>query len=110
MNTASAVTNALTAGPIFGPILAATIGALGAAQIATIKSTPLPSFATGGIVSAPMIAQVGDAPSGPEVIAPLDKLQSMLGLGGNVELSTVIRGEDIILVTDRTKANRGYIE
>ena len=110
INTASAVTKALTAGPIFGPILAVTIGALGAAQIALIKNTPLPSFATGGIVSAPMIAQIGDAPSGPEVIAPLDKLQSMLGLGGNVELSTVIRGEDIILVTDRTKANRGYIE
>tara|TARA_Y100000593_G_C4321560_1_gene344100 strand:+ start:3675 stop:5930 length:2256 start_codon:yes stop_codon:yes gene_type:complete len=110
MNTASAVANALTAGPIFGPILAVTIGALGAAQIATIKSTPIPSFATGGIVGAPMIAMVGDAPTGPEVIAPLDKLQSMLGLGGNLELSTVIRGEDIILVTDRTKANRGYIE
>ena len=57
-----------------------------------------------------MIAQIGDAPSGPEVIAPLDKLQSMLGLGGNMDLRTVIRGEDLILVTDRAKANRGFIQ
>ncbi len=111
MNTALAVAGALTIlPPPVGIAFAVMVGALGAAEIATIKSTPLPSFATGGIVGAPMIAMVGDAPSGPEVIAPLDKLQSMLGLGGNVELSTVIRGEDIILVTDRTKANRGYIE
>jgi len=108
VNTAAAVAGALTMlPPPVGIAFAAIVGALGAMQIAAINSTPLPSFAQGGIVSAPMIAQIGDAPSGPEVVAPLSKLQSMIG--GAMELKTIIRGEDIILVTDRTKSNRGFI-
>ena len=110
VNTAQGVAKALTLLFPMSLMVAAAVGAMGAAQIATIASQPIPSFATGGIVSAPMIAQIGDAPSGPEVIAPLDKLQSMLGLGGNMDLRTVIRGEDLILVIDRAKANRGFIQ
>lgn len=108
VNTAAAVASALTIQPApVGIVMAGIVGALGAAQIAAINATPIPSFAEGGIIGAPMIAQVGDAPSGPEVVAPLSKLQSMMG--GAMELKTVIRGEDIILVTDRTKSNRGFI-
>lgn len=107
VNTAAAVASALTLPPPANIIMAGIVGALGAAQIAAISATPIPSFAQGGIIGAPMIAQIGDAPSGPEVVAPLSKLQSMLG--GGMELKTVIRGEDIILVTDRTKSNRGFI-
>lgn len=54
------------------------------------KITPIPhvSLAEGGIVKSPLLAVVGDAPRSPEVVAPLDKLASMLrditggGLGG----------------------------
>jgi phage-related protein len=38
----------------------------------------IPRFAQGGITSGPMLAMVGDNPGGKEVIAPLDRLQSML--------------------------------
>jgi phage-related protein len=38
----------------------------------------IPAFAQGGITSGPMLAMVGDNPGGREVIAPLDRLQSML--------------------------------
>jgi hypothetical protein len=47
INTAKAVTSALTAPPPFGQILAAIVGALGAAQIALIASNPIPKFRTG---------------------------------------------------------------
>lgn len=49
INTANAVTKALTAGPIAGPILAAIVGGLGAAQTAVIASTPT-GYAKGGKV------------------------------------------------------------
>jgi hypothetical protein len=38
----------------------------------------IPAFAQGGITAGPMLAMVGDNVGGREVIAPLDRLQSML--------------------------------
>ncbi len=48
INTAVAITSALQAGPIIGPILAGIIGALGAVQTAAILATPLPGAEEGG--------------------------------------------------------------
>jgi len=87
INTALAVTNAALTVPFIPAGLIAMIvaAAAGAAQIASIKAQ---SFALGGIVSGPTLGLVGEYPgarSNPEVIAPLDKLQSMLGnMGGKV--------------------------
>lgn len=50
VNTAVAVVSALDAGAIIGPILAGVVGALGAVQIATIASTPLPGAEEGGML------------------------------------------------------------
>ncbi|MFZ4569750.1 MAG: phage tail tape measure protein [Bacteroidales bacterium] len=47
INTAQAITSALSAGPIIGIILAALVGILGAVQIAYIASTPIPEAAKG---------------------------------------------------------------
>lgn len=47
INTAQAITQALTVPPPFGQILAGIIGALGAAQIAFISAKPIPKFRTG---------------------------------------------------------------
>lgn len=47
LNTAQAITKALTAGPILGPILAVSIGALGAAQLAAAVATEIPSYEVG---------------------------------------------------------------
>ena len=46
--------------------------------------------------------------SNPEVIAPLDKLKSMIGEsgGGNVQVFGTIKGSDILLSSDRAKNNR----
>ena len=46
--------------------------------------------------------------SNPEVIAPLDKLQSMIGGngGGAVQVFGTISGQDILLSSDRARNNR----
>lgn len=112
MGTAEAIVTALTAGPIAGPILAGLMAGLGAAQIATIASTPLP-MASGGIVFGPTNALVGEYPGAqndPEVVAPLSKLKGMLGnsMAQNVQLNVggVLKGEDIFLANDQTDNQR----
>jgi len=98
VNTASAVVKSL---PRIG--LAVAVGALGAAQIGTIASTPLPAFADGGIVSGPTVGLMGEyagANTNPEVIAPLNKLKDMIG-GQTVQVQGMISGEDIFLSNDR---------
>lgn len=110
MSTANAVVQALTAGPIAGPILAGIVGGLGAAQIATIASTPI-ALAKGGLAFGPTQAIVGDNPnasSDPEVIAPLSKLKSMLGNEMNVSLNVggIIKGNDIYLSNEDTANQR----
>ena len=98
VNTAAAVVKSLPNLP-----LAIATGALGAVQIGTIASTPLPAFADGGIVSGPTVGLMGEyagANTNPEVIAPLNKLKDMIG-GQTVQVQGVISGEDIFLSNDR---------
>lgn len=73
---AEAFTKALTAGPILGPILAATVAGLTTAQIGFILSQeppPIPRFADGALtgINKPLTAVVGDNTRYPEVVAPL---------------------------------------
>ena len=69
-------------------------------------------FANGGLVTGPTLGLVGEGPgttmSNPEVIAPLDKLKSMIGESGvgNVQVFGTIKGSDILLSSDRAKNNR----
>ena len=54
MNTATAITSALTIPPPFGVIAAGVVGGLASAQLALVAATPLPpipSYAAGGIVA-----------------------------------------------------------
>ena len=98
VNTAAAVVKSLPNLP-----LAIATGALGAVQIGTIASTPLPAFADGGIVSGPTVGLMGEyagANTNPEVIAPLNKLKDMIG-GQTVQVQGMISGEDIFLSNDR---------
>lgn len=104
---ASAVVKALPNIP-----LSIATGVLAAAQVAAIAATPIPAFANGGLVSGATIGLIGEGPgtsmSNPEVIAPLDKLKSILGEsgGGNVQVFGTIKGSDILLSSDRAKNNR----
>ncbi len=68
-------------------------------------------FATGGIVSGPTLGLMGEyagARSNPEVVAPLDKLKSMLG-GGTGTLTTRVSGTDLLIMLDRAERNRGRV-
>ncbi len=70
-----------------------------------------PALAKGGLAYGPTLAMVGDNPgaqSNPEVIAPLDKLQSMMG-GGNVTVTGMIRGTDILLSNERSALDRNRV-
>ncbi|WP_028900314.1 hypothetical protein [Prevotella sp. HJM029] len=69
-------------------------------------------FADGGIVYGPTLSIMGEyagARSNPEVIAPLNKLKSIIGEGGNGggHLVGRIRGRDIIMaIANETRINR----
>ena len=96
----------------------AILGALGfgsldlAANFATGKLMSFIGLADGGLATGPTVAMVGEgrgtSMSNPEVIAPLDKLKSMIGEsgGGNVQVFGTIKGSDILLSSDRAKNNR----
>jgi len=77
----------------------------------------VPEFANGGIVSGPTLGLMGEyagAKSNPEVIAPLNKLQGMIGdrqpqqvnVGGEFQ----IRGQDLIVALQRAEKQRGRIK
>jgi TP901 family phage tail tape measure protein len=112
MGTAQAVVTALGSTiPPLNFVLAGIVGGLGAAQIATIASTPIPAMADGGLAFGPTLAQVGEykgASANPEVIAPLDKLKSILGSGGNMNVNVIgsLRGDSIVLSSNKTNINR----
>tara|TARA_Y100001973_G_scaffold22407_1_gene33332 strand:- start:2258 stop:4135 length:1878 start_codon:yes stop_codon:yes gene_type:complete len=106
---ATAALNALLGGSKLGGALGfKSIGGLGG----IVKGIGgLLGFAEGGMVTGATLAMVGEGPgtsmSNPEVIAPLDKLKSMMGQGGNsVEVFGTISGADILLSSDRARNNR----
>lgn len=108
------VIQATNAAPPLDIILPILIGAMVAAQIATIISQPLPALAKGGLAYAPTIAMVGDNPGAyndPEVISPLSKLrQYMASDEGDRQLVATVRGDDLLFVLNRAKIsqNRRY--
>jgi hypothetical protein len=85
--------------------LAAIAAGVALKNIASNKSNPK-AFANGGIISGPTMGLMGEYPgaaSNPEVVAPLDKLQSLIGnTGGTLEAR--ISGNDLLILMN--KANR----
>jgi len=110
---AHAIEAALNSGKFAGPAAPIVIPALIGAMTGLVRGAfgQLTAFADGGIVSGPTAALVGEyagARSNPEVIAPLDKLQSMIGSagGGNVTVTGRISGRDILLSNERANFER----
>tara|TARA_R100000654_G_scaffold3137_1_gene10875 strand:+ start:2991 stop:5330 length:2340 start_codon:yes stop_codon:yes gene_type:complete len=73
-------------------------------------------FAKGGIVSTPTLGLMGEYPgarSNPEVIAPLDRLKSMIGDGGGTNVQVggefTLRGQDLVVALQRANRNRDRI-
>ena len=105
INGAQAITKVAGQTGIGAIAAAPMIAGLVAAQIGTIAAQPIPKFAEGGIVSGPTMGMMGEyagARSNPEVIAPLDKLQSIIGNQNvNVTVSGVLSSEGIQLAAIR---------
>ena len=107
---AAAVANALHSAKFLPPYLIPVVAGLAAGLAKTAFNTLIPSFAAGGIVSGPTMGLMGEyagAGSNPEVIAPLDKLKSMMGgMSQKVEVVGKISGNDIWLSNQRTGMKR----
>ena len=92
-----------------GALVAATAAAKAALQNAT-------AFADGGIVSGPTYALVGEyagARNNPEVIAPLDKLRTLITPAymdpGSFRLETKVRGRDLyVMLQGIEREKNGY--
>ena len=111
MNIAQAQTKTLADTGIFGIPLTSVIAALGAAQIATIAAQPIPTFAEGGIVSGPTLGLMGEyqgARMNPEVIAPLDKLESMISPNKPQTIIPDVRisGDDLLIIFNRAERKK----
>lgn len=77
-----------------------------AAMLATVAAAGVPMLASGGLATGPTLAMVGEyagASGNPEVIAPLDKLRSLLPEPeedvGDLEFR--IKGDDLVAVYNR---------
>tara|TARA_R110002020_G_scaffold159525_5_gene343422 strand:- start:2126 stop:3037 length:912 start_codon:yes stop_codon:yes gene_type:complete len=114
MSTASGIMNAVSTFWMTGGMpWAGIVAGLGAMQIGTVLSTPLPSLASGGVAFGDSLARVGDyagASANPEVIAPLDRLKSMMAPNNNqpqkIEVVGRIKGNDIFLGNERADTER----
>jgi hypothetical protein len=87
-------------------IAAVAIGSLIKSSINKKPQASPPKFANGGIISGPTYGLMGEYPgakSNPEIVAPLDKLKSMIGGGGSGEF--VLRGNDLVLALQRSNSS-----
>lgn len=108
---ATATAGAATLGPWAWIAFAATGLAQLAAMIASVKQVT--AFAEGGIVSGPTMALIGEyagASNNPEIVAPLDKLRSLIEPQGDMagEVDFKIRGRRLVglLVKEGRRAMR----
>ena len=100
-----------------GAFASAQAGKIGSGGGGGGKGGGATAFAKGGIVSGPTMGLVGEYPgarSNPEVIAPLDKLQNMIGgnrgtqninVGGQIRLE----GQDLLIAIERANETAGRI-
>lgn len=98
-----------------GAAIAAGIGLVVASKLigslgARLAEKP-PALASGGLAFGPTLATVGDNPNAsvnPEVIAPLDKLKSMMG-GDRVTVTGRLDGRDILISSERAGFDRNRV-
>lgn len=106
---------AAAAGPVGAFVLPALIAGATAAISGAFKK--IPKFADGGIVSTPTLGMFGEytgARQNPEVVAPLNKLTSMIQPRGAQQVdvggSFQLRGQDLVVALQRAETNRGRIK
>ena len=99
-------------------MLAAVTAPEGIKQVAagtalvTAATAGMALFAQGGLVSGPVMGMVGEgrgtSKANPEVIAPLDKLQSMIGGGGGGSVRFEIEGDKLRGVQQNGGINNSF--
>ena len=85
-------------------IAAVAAGAYMKSNLEKDRTQGAKKFANGGIISGPTMGLMGEYPgakSNPEVVAPLDKLKSMMGGGGGGQF--LLRGQDLLLAVNRAQ-------
>lgn len=100
-----------------GPAAAIVLPALITAGMALVKSvfTNLVGLATGGLTTGPMLAMIGDNPSGKEAVIPFERMGEFLQMAGvdgggrNVTVTGRLRGRDIMLSNERSLSDRKRI-
>jgi hypothetical protein len=99
-----------------GPAAAIVLPALITAGMGLIKSvfTNLVGLATGGLTTGPMLAMIGDNPSGKEAVIPFERMGEFLDMAGagqsqNVVVTGRISGNDILITNDRASRDRSRI-
>jgi hypothetical protein len=94
--------------PFAIPIGIAAIAAGAALKNSISKKSQPTAFANGGIISGPTMGLMGEYPgasSNPEVVAPLDKLKSLIGGGGGT-LEARISGNDLLILMNKAERNK----
>lgn len=105
---------AIASGKMTGPAAMFVIPALIAAGMGIVDAAfgDVAAFAAGGLVAGPVLGMVGEGRgtsfANPEVIAPLDKLQNMLG-GQPVTVTGRLDGRDIVISSERANFDRNRI-
>lgn len=108
------IETAVASGKLSGPAAFVVIPALIALGQALVDEAfgDIPMMAQGGLFTGPSLAMVGEGAGtsmmNPEVVAPLDKLQRMMG-GGNINVTGIIRGQDILLTNERSALDRNRV-
>ena len=105
----------LTPAGLVAGIAAVALGAAVKGFASKMQGGGITAFANGGIVSGPtlgLMGEYGGARSNPEVIAPLDKLNGMIGQTGtnvNVGGEFRVQGQDLVLALQRADKQRNRI-
>jgi hypothetical protein len=91
---------------VLGPILGVSSASFGSIFKASLSGQAIP-LASGGIVTGPTLAMVGEGGES-EAVMPLSKLDSMIGAGGtnvnvNITGKTRTAGNDLVTTYDTTK-------
>lgn len=91
------------------PVVGLVLAAAGIAAMIAMMAT-LPKFADGGIAYGPTVGLFGEyagARSNPEVVAPLDRLQGLLGgEAGAGELTCRVKGSDLEFIYNRRRRKK----
>lgn len=107
ISTAQAIASAYGVNPIYGAVMSAVLSAIGAAQIATIASQKYtPALATGGIVTAPTTALIGEA--GKEAVLPLEQNTDWMDELAQ-RIGSIVTSDRINTAIDRTMNKDGEV-